>query len=291
MKQDYNQSPQEVIDTNIASRILSDAELLKAGAVVINGVLAPTDAQIENIAADHDSQPINSSQGSVQGHQENSAETEHSHEELINEIVGTAAIAAHLWLRYVDVPSQYFFGSGGNSFSNIINQRGRKPVMSGPLRSSTFKAFKEEFAAKHVSELLTIGSVQGSTFGDFEKDSPAGSEEAVMVKYEPLSDQSNVHTPYRWHVHGASGGGQGLNLTMIMPNTLAQKLKHVAEQEPQVVRELVDTVMSREFELGDSWKEVRPPYETWQALNNGVNRIALRTDMAARVDSSQVLEF
>jgi hypothetical protein len=42
MKQDYNQSPQEVIDTNIASRILSDAELLKAGAVVINGVLAPT---------------------------------------------------------------------------------------------------------------------------------------------------------------------------------------------------------------------------------------------------------
>ena len=288
MEQTHKQPPQELIDANTASRTLSDAELLKTGAVILNGSLSPTSTQMEDIAAAHTEV---SASRPLEPETKSKAEHDDSHEALIDNVVRTSAIAANnIWLRRDDVPSQYFKGYGGSMFSTIINKRARKPSIASPLKTKTFGKIKEEFVAQHVSELVTVTPLTDTKFADFDRDSAAASEEAVMVKYEPLSDQSSLNSPYRWRAHKGAPG-QGLNLAMIMPMSLAQKLTEAIQQEPKVVRELMDTIMSREFEAGEAWKEFRPPFEDWQAANDGVNRIALRTDMSARVDTSQVLEF
>lgn len=274
--------PQEVIDRQTETRTLSDADLIESGAVVLNGVLMPTGEQEERLAKEGSVEPATDSSVA-----EDAAEQDKT-QEKIDEWLDTMPTTIHTWLSRDDqIPRESFVESGyGNSFLTLMNRRLSTANFQTMVRASralrrlhTIEPIQRELSKKGVTEAATFAPLKGATFGEFSSDSPLADEEAIQFLYETV-------TPYYRPVVGNI-----IKLRMMLPKSEADKLREMIESQPDVVRKLIEKLMTEKFQSKEGWERSRPPYETWREANGGVSRIALRDSLVASAEDSKVIEF
>lgn len=283
--------PQEVIDQHETSRILSDAELIKMGAEIVGRVLTPTAEQIEELAKEG---PIESAGGAtnlddrtepVEAGADPEASEQDKTQEKIDEWLDTMPITVHTWVkRDPGIPRDHIIGSGslGNSFLTLATQRKFFKANSLMEKLKTPPAIGAELVSRGVSEAVTFGSVPGGAkFGEFSIDSPMAQEEAVQVLYETVKTfgGKSVRT------------GNVIRLRMMLPKSEADQLQAMLEEQPDIMRELLEKLITEKFQAQEAWENSRPPYEVWKEDSGGVSKIAIRDGLRVSAEDSKILEF
>lgn len=173
---------------------------------------------------------------------------------------------------------------------------------------------EEAFTDAGISEVVTITEAGEFQFNhdqpvmDMVGDSLHG-EPIYVVDYATLTSQPPQRYPY--HENGiyhqppterTRGRPISLNWTMLLPQSMAEELRTAIEADPELVRIISEGLLinpdatdhvGREMNdfTVEIWENCRPPYEEWQAINGGVDRIALRDSQSQGPDEARILEF
>jgi len=200
--------------------------------------------------------------------------------EKIVDWVQTGVIKVTTWLGQNNILQEYNPARRSNAYTDLINKRGALKIKIAPIAPT----HKRQFAAQGVSEIVTIHPLR-ETFSAYDKDSSHAIEKAVQISYQTVSGSG---TPYK---HNDKVTGNSLSVGMVLPESRVQEFEQVVHENPSIMRELAEVVMTERINAGESWEAARPPYEEWKQFNGGVNRIALRHSVIETPEQSQVLTY
>lgn len=268
-------------DTHITSRILSDAELIKSGAVIVGGVLHVTNEQRESIDALHAAPQVEQHDDEEQA---SVAEEMISPEvqEKISRWLDTMPASLHTWLaRDVNIPPEFHAGSVKASMFTSLYSQPKNPGANILLNKLTGKGLKDEagLKARDIPEVFEVLPIQGAKTDRLITSDGQKIDEAFLVLYGAIK-------PFRSKV-----SGNKVELRMIMPKTEAEELRELVAESPKIARLLLEKLMTEKFHAVEAWENSRPPYEQWEAEAGGISKMAVRTDVMTPVSELKVIEF
>lgn len=269
---------QEIIDRHEMSRILSDAELIKMGAEIVNGVLTVSPEQIEELAKQS---PISHDMSYTDKDSVMESSEQDTTTEKLGEWLDAMPISAHTWVaRDLHIPRQnYLQGGSYNRFTTLTANPSMFKANNAIEKLSTPPVVSKELRGQGVSEAITFAAMPDGKFGDFSKDSPKAEEDVVHVLYETLIPYTN------------KSNGNVVRLRMMLPRTEAEVLRQMLDSDPEVMRVLLEKLMTEKLQAQEAWENSRPPYEKWKEANGGVSKIAVRSGLISSAKDSKILEF
>lgn len=232
-----------------------------------------------------------------EAHPPNSAEKELSREQL-RELLKDSRTVGYLWFNSRDVPPEYAEGgpSGGQfkSFGTIpLWVHENSPGSSADFRAlnafGTPEELKEDYIKADVPEMLTVTSTNNA-FGRVLPESSKANESTVILSYEAgVNGARNNKFKY---FDGFNRPGNFLRLNILLPKSTADILIAAFwPNHPEIVREMVDMLMTEQVKAGQGWEERKPPYEQWREAGGGVSKMALRSSLNESPQQSYIAEF
>jgi len=193
----------------------------------------------------------------------------------LKEIVQKAPAQAHTWLSASDdyrrLQNEGRTTDGtGNAFNTLLSKDRKARQLGVPLMIEN--DLSKALAQQGVSELVTFESLPGGKIGG---------EAAVVIHYRTVRQQ-----PYEYLTPAPNRRpGNVLNTDLVVPESAAKKMAQAFEEDPQLIREMVEQIMKESIGLsGEKWvgesgldSGTRPPYEKWAEKNGGVNRIRIQS--------------
>lgn len=154
-----------------------------------------------------------------------------------------------------------------------------------------------------VSELITFSPAEEYFTGKLAE----GMRGKFVLDYRTATDGSG---PYKF-LDSAGRPGDRLNYSLLIDGKeKADELRQAVEHDPNIARQFAEVMITETPHLNDEsawdmskapnslfkgtkeeWATERPPYEEWQTINGGKNRVAIRTDVTQPVEQSKTVEF
>jgi hypothetical protein len=202
--------------------------------------------------------------------------------EMINRWLDDGLVTVHSWMSDIHKIKGYKDSDGMTGFVTVANKALRLPSVlkhKSPID-------KQSFVDQGIPEVVTINTIEGTAFGRVvDSQSEKGDEDTVCVTYETLTN--GYDNKYRY------GKGDFLRLRIFLPRSEAEEMVQAITDKPEVLRQLTESFMTEKLHVGEQWdKKIRPPYEAWRELDNGVSRMAICSEVKiARPDDSKIIEF
>jgi hypothetical protein len=227
---------------------------------------------------------------------QDTAETERVSVESLREMLKDSKVVGHLSFNAMEIPEDYRDGSFGlTSFGSL---RAKESDTFGATHSGIFetiaktqtpKDIKRSFVERDVPETLTTTTFAKRKFNIINPSSPKAEEPLTILTYETVTaDSPNRKYSYPEH---ANRPGNDLRLHILLPQSSAETFLQATQDDPEAIRSAVDMLMTEQVGAGQGWEEMKPPYEDWREANEGVRRMAFRTNLDQPADQARVVDF
>lgn len=150
-----------------------------------------------------------------------------------------------------------------------------------------------EFLDQGILEKVAIEASKGIPFSRVKPGSEHGDESIVMLAYSTLNRGGNYMKNRGRHynyTNSMGGAGNVFQYNLFLPQSVADDILARARTEPRIMRQLGDEIMMREYSQ-DEWNKVRPPFDNWREINDGVERLAIVEGLDGRPEEAKVIEF
>jgi hypothetical protein len=228
-----------------------------------------------------------------------SPETNRSqHEKLIAEATEETIAVFDMWFEGMATPIENHTGSR-QSFMKVYTNPDVANVIYDNLGETRVgfmpkdnggdirKDIIEWFDNEDIPEVVLISpEIPKTKFGITNPNSKYKEDPLVVVRYQ------TVAKPYgKYDYTGGGRGGSYMRAQIFLPKTLANQLSQAIQEDPAIIREMITKVMEDRVQAGEDWDKSRPPYEEWNKINEGNNKMMLYVGDFTYIEDGKVLEW
>lgn len=217
-----------------------------------------------------------------------SAEQSQSQHEKITSLLDNSAIILTTWSTGRSTKPKYDLKFGGSCCKTLSNESIPLDRAEQIVSKQTKLADLAAINSKHISEVITLTSLDDSPFAAYMPNSPKGKADVTVFTYE--TTKGNVG--YRMAGPSTSPKDNYIRYHLILPREQAAELRNMVTENPTIVRDLTKAVEVDYFGIPeDEYSSLGPHYEDWKQINGGVNRIIVREGFDAPLRTADVVEF
>lgn len=220
---------------------------------------------------------------------EQEASAELGREEIKN-ILEYSAASAHLSLHSSN-DNINIKGIENMSGLNTLTHNTDKRSFIGKLPANVQQASEDEwptesFTESGVPEIITVNTYDNKFVGNSHP--KAGEKLSVLVYQTDSAKNGKYQQQYR---DDRGRPGCIFSAAIAMPESDAIRIIEATKDKPETIHDVMDVYMRDILGAQEGWDKSKPPYDAWKEMNEGVGRIAIRTDAHHGPEQSDIVEY